>query len=326
MNLLADPFKQLVERRLWPVALLLVAGLVAVPMLLKKEPAPAPAGPVSLSAVPAGQGATEPVVSLSDPAAREEVRAVLGDRKDPFRPAQVRAVPKPEDPLAGTTATAQASVDSGASGAGDVSSSGGSSTGGGSSAPAPSSDPVDPAPPVAPDPTAQPTPEPTPRPTYEVYSLTVRFGDVETGELETRNVKRLTGLPGGNPAALYLGPTDDGESAVFLVDASVEVVGDGDCKPAAENCETLEMEPGETVFLERGGKQWELDLIRINTRKTTDAAEARKARAAVAPGGRAALRRMGGRVPYRYDAGSGVLLKTKAGGRGLKAASFSAAG
>ena len=54
MNNLADPFKQLVERKLWPIALLLVAALVAIPMLLGKDadaPLPAPSG-TTTSATP----------------------------------------------------------------------------------------------------------------------------------------------------------------------------------------------------------------------------------------------------------------------------------
>jgi hypothetical protein len=317
MNALAAPFKQLVERRLWPVALLLVAGLVAVPVLLTKEPDTS-ASPVPLSAVPAGQGGTDSVVSLSDPASREEVRAVLGDRKDPFRPAQLHRVPKPEE-LNGAT-TAQATVDNGAQGSTDVSS------GGGTTAPEPST----PTTPVAPtEPVATATPEATPEPTYELYSMTVRFGDVETGDLQVKTVKRLTGLPGGNPAVLYLGPTKGGDAAAFMVDAGVEVVGDGRCDPAPNNCETMELEEGETVFLTRGDKQYQLDLIRINTRTTHNAAQARKARSAVASGGPAALRRMGARArSYRYDAATGTVAKVQRVARGLSSASasFSSAG
>ena len=324
MNALAEPFKQLVERRLWPVALLLLAGVIAVPMLLAKDPEPVSGGPVALSAVPAGQGSTEPVVSLSDPASRDEVRAVLGDRKDPFRPAQIERVPAPDEAVATSSTAASASVDSGASSAGDVSSGGG----GGTPSAGPPADPAPPAPaPVDPDPTTAPTPDPRPepQPAHEVYSLKVRFGDPSSGSLETRNVKRLTGLPGGNPTVLYLGPTDGGSSAVFLVDAGVEVVGDGACRPHPQNCETLEMNPGETVFLTTEDAQYQLDLIRINTRTTRDAGKARRLRTAVASGGPAALRRMGGSRGYRYDAASGVLVRTRSSSRALKS-SFDSAG
>ena len=43
MTLITDTWRQLVERRLWPIALLLLAALVAVPVLLASNPAPASA-------------------------------------------------------------------------------------------------------------------------------------------------------------------------------------------------------------------------------------------------------------------------------------------
>lgn len=320
MNALADPFKQLMERKLWPVALLLVAALVAVPFLLASDE---PAAPPPVAAAPAGQGATEPVVSLADAARRDEVRAVLGARKDPFRPAQVLAVPTPEpQPSVGAGAAS-----AGATSGGDVGASGGDvgSTGGTT---------VDPSPPA--EPTPAPTQPPTvdepeaPKPTFDLYSLQVRFGDVGTGELRTRNVKRLTSLPNGiSPAALYLGLSEDKQSAVFLVDAGVDVVGDGRCVPAPSNCETLVLEPGETVFLTRGERQFQLDLIAINTRKTTDEAEARRSRTEVAVGGRAALRRMQSATRYRYSQASGTVRELAPPRRGLqhqRSADFTAAG
>ena len=41
MSFLTDIWRQLKERRLWPVALLLVAAIVAVPLVLAKDPEPA---------------------------------------------------------------------------------------------------------------------------------------------------------------------------------------------------------------------------------------------------------------------------------------------
>ena len=40
MSVLTDIWRQLVQRRLWPVAVLLIAALVAVPLLLAKDPEP----------------------------------------------------------------------------------------------------------------------------------------------------------------------------------------------------------------------------------------------------------------------------------------------
>jgi len=312
MNALADPFKQLVERRLWPVALLLVAALIAVPLLLAKDPE-ATVLPSAVAGVPADQGLTESIVSLDDPARRDEVRAVLGSRKDPFRPAQLKPVPTVEDSLG--SASVQATADNGVSASGNFSSEGGGS----SPAPEPPSVPA----PVDPDPaparTPDLTPDTTPEPTFDLHSVQVRFGDIATGELKTRNVKRLTSLPGGtNPAVLYLGLSENKQSAVFLVDAGVEVVGDGRCDPSPDSCETLVLEPGETVFLTRGERQFELDLIEIYSRKTTDKAEARKSRTEVAKGGRAAPRRMRSPSRYRYREASGTVRELAPAERGLR--------
>ncbi|MEJ7893105.1 MAG: hypothetical protein WKF94_10735 [Solirubrobacteraceae bacterium] len=318
MNALADPFKQLVERRLWPVALLLVAALIAVPLLLAKDPE-ATVLPSAVAGVPADQGVPESIVSLDDPARRDEARAVLGSRKDPFRPAQLKPVPTVEDSLG--SASVQATADNGASASGNFSSEGGGS----SPAPEPPSVPapvdLDPAPTRTADLTREPepTPDTTPEPTFDLYSVQVRFGDIATGELKTRNVKRLTSLPGGtNPAVLYLGLSENKQSAVFLVEAGVEVVGDGRCDPSPDSCETLVLEPGETVFLTRGERQFELDLVEIHTAKTTDEAKARKSRTAVADGGRAALRRMKSASRYRYSAASGTVRELAPAERGLR--------
>ena len=48
MNVVTNTWRQLVRNKLWPVAVLLLAALVAVPVLLAREPeAPAPLEPLS---------------------------------------------------------------------------------------------------------------------------------------------------------------------------------------------------------------------------------------------------------------------------------------
>lgn len=305
MNI-ADPFKQLVERKLWPIALLLVAALVAVPFLLAKDPE-APVLPTAVAAGAGGDDVGQSVVTLDDATRIDEARAVLGARKDPFRPAQLHPIPTVEDSLGESAAGSQ-----------DDS----SSSDGGPGAGAPGGDDT-PAAPVDSSPTVTPTqPQPTatpaqPDPTYDLYSLKVRFGQVD-GELATREVKRLTGLPGGtNPAVLYLGLSENRRSAVFLVDAAAEVIGDGECDPSPDNCQTLVLEPGETAFLARGENEWQLDLIDITVSKTTDAAAARASRQAVAEGGRRALKRFKGTGGYRYSKATGTVRRIARPVRGL---------
>jgi hypothetical protein len=284
----ADPFKQLVERRLWPVALLLVAALVAIPFLLSKKQE-TEVLPLATNAAPAGQADTQSVVSLGDAERRDQLRAVLGDRKDPFRPAQIHHIKKATDTLttdAGApTTVASTGTDTGGGGGGETITT----------------------------PTVTPTATPTPAPkTYDLYSLQVRFG-LTDGDLRTRNVKRLTGLPGGeHPAALYLGLLSGHKSAVFIIDAGVEVLGDGHCDPSPTDCQTLTLKRGETEFLTRGDKQWELDLVDIHVKQTTDPTKAAESRREIAADGRRSLRGLAARINhYAYDTASGSLRQQK---------------
>ncbi len=288
MNGLAGPFQQLIDRKLWPIAVGLVLALIAVPILLKSDESAAPLPPSAATTTTA----SDAIVTLSDADKQDRLRAVLGDRKEPFRPAQIHRVPKEETTSTGVPTGSASTTDSGSAGGAGGATAGGGDTGG--STPVPDT--------TGPDATS------TPQPTFDLFSLTVRFGPTD-GRLVTRNVKRLTGLPGGpSPAALYLGLLDNKKAAVFIIDAGVKALGDGDCDPSPEDCQTLTLKAGETEFLSRGDKQWELDLIKIHTKKTASAETARVARRTIAPGGRDTLRRLLPRIgPYRYDENAGTL-------------------
>ena len=107
---------------------------------------------------------------------------------------------------------------------------------------------------------------------YEKNSLIVRFGRRGV-DAERMNVKKLAALPNdadSDPLLVYMGLTDHGKKAIFMVDASLEPSGDGDCKPHPSNCETIELAVGETEFFdvvdaETGNitAQYELDLVDI---------------------------------------------------------------
>lgn len=293
---LTAPFRQLVERKLWPLAVLLLAAAAAVPLLLAKSgdvPAPAPsaAAPKAGQTAVASAAAVQPVVSVADETAGEDRRKVLGARKDPFRPARgPRAKKADSAPRVAPPATDR--------------SSGSATAKGGGGAPAP----------VVTPPTSSPTMPVAPKRTYELYSLNVRFGET-VGELTPSNLKRLTALPDKeSPAVVYLGMMRDRRTAVFLVDARATVQGDGRCLPSASNCQTLHLKVGETAFFDMAAadgdpaKQYQLDIVRVARKLTTDARAARRSLTAVASGGREVLRERVSRVGrYRYDARSGTL-------------------
>jgi hypothetical protein len=292
MSVINDTWRFLVGRRLWPVAILLVALAAAVPMLLAKDPAPAPAE-ASTAAVKADKDAVlaeDPIVTQASDGDRSGRRQVLGSRKDPFKP-KVTPTPTPKPETAKTTEPGSGSSTGAATGApgGDTPSTGAS---------------------PAPDTTTPVVPK---KKTYELYELSVRFG-ASTGRPPHKRVKRLQALPSNSNAVLiYLGVLDDKKTAVFLLDSGVVAEGDGTCKPSRAQCETIQVREGDTEFFDvPGGAQYELDVLKIHKSTTTDAKKAKKARAAVSPKGRMILRaRVAGDGPlrYRYDAKTGRLQK-----------------
>jgi hypothetical protein len=301
MSVLNDTWHFLVQRRLWPVAILLIAAAAAVPMLLSEDPPPPAAAPVV--AVKADKDAVlaeDPIVTEAADGDRSGRRHVLGSPKDPFKP---QATPTP-------TATPKA-VQPVTSGKSETPGSGGTvstPTVGGSPAPV-TGVPV------------LPTPK---RKKYELYELTVRFGASDANRPPRKDVKRLQALPSNDePVLIYLGVLDDEKTAVFMLDSGIVAQGDGTCRPSRTTCETIHIREGETEFFDvpgedgvvsedGSGQQYELDVLKIRKTSTTDAKQAKKARAAVSPKGRMILRaRVAGDGPlrYRYDAKTGRLKK-----------------
>jgi hypothetical protein len=313
---LENAWNGLVHRRLLPVAILLIAALVAIPFLLAKKPEPvsAPTGaPNAENGATAGSPADAAVVSLVNGEEAPQRRRVLGAAKNPFEPGPAPEAAATPTPVGG----------SGPVTGGTPADTGDGKPGGGSAPSGPVSVPGAPVAPVSP---VSPTPT-EPRPTYELYSLTVRFGESSSDTLERMNLPRLKALPSADePVLVYLGPGEGGKTAIFMIDEGVDAQGDAECKPSPSNCETIHMRAGDTEFLdvidEDGNvdAQYQLDLLKIKTSSTADAAKAAKARVAASKSGRSVLRARQaavGPLRYRYDAKSGTVRKI--GKRAFKA-------
>ena len=250
MNLIKNTAQQLVRRRLWPVALLLVAALVAVPMTLAKSPAPAaPAPQVAVGAHASDAAANTPIVELATPDASSHARRrVLGQAKDPFAPAPLPKAKKSKK-QAEATPTPTATTDAG--------------SGGGATAP-----------------TGTAPPSATPVPTFTVPKSTVkvRFGvaDETAQELPTSFVRRLEPLVANDvPVLVFEHLTSGGTAAIFSIPGDVTAVGDGSCAPNPQDCETLKLHAGQTEFITVKGAgesgadlQYELDLVKIFDKAT----------------------------------------------------------
>jgi hypothetical protein len=300
MSLITDTWRQLVRRRLWPVAVLLLGALVAVPVLLAKSPAPAPAAPAPApeAAAPAGGGLAEPIVAMADQSTGDR-RHVLGQRKDPFAPPpQPKASPTATATPSGTSTTTTTTTQTGTritvgSGSGSGTTAPSGSTGGsGGSFPGVSGGGVTPTTPSYP---TTPTTPSAPKPKLARGTLTVRWGDASADTLTQLVVKPLDALPDADhPVAIYLGPGKAKGSAVFLVDATVTPEGDASCRPSAADCQKVELRKGDTEFFTvaaassdttgtdttttTAGGQFELELVDVAGGKAK-ASRAHRARA-----------------------------------------------
>jgi hypothetical protein len=296
MSPVQNIWRALVQRRLWPVAIALVAGLAAVPMLLSKDPEPAPGPPPAPAAVTADDElAAQPIVAPASAEATTKRKRVLGTRKNPFAVEKAKPQKKTTDKASDAVVTRTHTggddrKDTGGSGS-DTPSSGDATT---------PSAPAAPSPPVAPVAPAEPEPKPK---EYAFQELTVRFGAGDEGATR-RSVKRREALPSAEqPVLIYLGVLKDGKTAEFLVDHGVTPVGDGECRPTPEQCETIRLRAGETQFFditdETGNvvAQYQLDLVKIHRAGASGARAGRRTASASARRLRAALGATSARLP-----------------------------
>lgn len=262
-----DLWEDLREKRLWPVAAVLVIALVAVPVLLLK---PASNQPGTSADAPPTAGAPTPtkdtVVAAVDRKGEGSDLEVFSS-KDPFHRrvkekagAGTATLVVPEAPKSRAPAAPSAPADSGSKG-----SAGPGGTGSGSS-PAPTTTPH------------APTAKPKTKTTRYTYVVDVTFG--RNGHLHRyRGLRRLSMLPNeASPLLISLGVDAKADNAVFIVDASVKAHGEGRCPPSGPDCVVLSLGAGsEEYFTQADGDSYMLRVDAI--RKVTLAKAARASRA-----------------------------------------------
>jgi hypothetical protein len=237
MSTLRAVYVDLIDKRLWPLAVGLALALVAIPVLLSK-PAPPVEPPVSTLAA-------KPGPMLADPASQVTPSGgpVPGNAKNPFRQ---RHVPKPM--TSSPAAIGPAPASSGGEPTTSAGSGGGSTTSGGPTG----------SPPVG-------SGGAPPRPAPSVVRLRVKFG-TSSGRRTTRDLVDGSPLPtSDNPLLVYLGIKAG--KPTFLVSSDAQPRGDGTCLPNKAICSELRLDPGETEFFDVTGPggtvQYQLDVVRV---------------------------------------------------------------
>lgn len=335
MPFLKNVAKDLVEKRLWPLAVLLVAALVAVPVLVSRggaAPAPAPA-PVAEPTGGTGGPADAPTTSRVTLATGDDVEHDHGAVRDPFR---VSGAAKARTSSPATAAAAPSS-----SGASAVTAS--KSAGPTAAAPSPARSPSAASPATSPArrgaggatttrPKATPKKATTTKPAAEdptdTYHVSLRFG-VDGGKLKTiKDVARLSPLPSEtDPFFVFLGVLTTAakeKRAVFMVSSDATPTGEGACHPTKNDCETVELTKGQTVFFDYTAPdgtptQYQLELVGIHRTAVTSAAKAQAAFARHSAVGQELLRdaavrnvrAAAGARAYRYLPATGLLVRAK---------------
>jgi hypothetical protein len=297
--------RDLVERKLWPLAVLLLAAAVAVPMYLGHASAQDTQLPATNLQADAGK-VSKAAIKVDDDATGGDDRP--GGVRNPFKQLHVPKPPAaPADPSTKTPAADKSAASgTGGSGGSDGSqppvapSGNGGSDGSGSQPKSPAADPLD------------------------VYHLSLRFGRAEASQLKTyHDVARLSPLPtADNPFFVYTGVLKDGKTAVFLLSSDATATGDGHCRPSSKSCQTIEVKEGDTEFfdltVDGEAVQYQLDVVKVFKKGASTAAAAAAAYERHSNAGANMLRkahRVGssafkGASTYRWLPSGGVLVRT----------------
>jgi hypothetical protein len=244
-NFLIGVWNDLRGRRLLPVAALLVAGLVAAPIVLSKkadENAAPPPGPATQTKAPQSQGPEGLAqVTLDDEPANGSGSSLSAfDTSNPFAP--------PEEIVEAARLEAQGDAVPTSPDTGAITGPG-TGTGGG---PTPGGE------------TPQPDTGGGEKTSEFSYVLDVTFW-ANGRRREIEGMQKLEMLPSqAAPLLIFMGVSDGAGNAVFLVDSTLTTTGEGKCKPSPSECAFLYLGAGsEQEFTNDEGDSYRLLIDEI---------------------------------------------------------------
>jgi len=310
MSVPRNMLKELVDRKLWPIALVLVIALVAVPVLLTKK-APTdivtpPSGPL-----PYSSGSTLPAISVQTTPGDSNLG---GKGRNPFTPQHVATTSTTAavasvttSPATGTTTTSTGSTGSSSTANGGGSGTGSSTSSGGSTSTPPSTTPA---------PTAPPKPAPTGLTATQAYHVSLAITTANGGVNTIDPLERLSILPSKQqPMLVQLGVLQGGHSVLFAVEPGTVVSGAGACTPGPIDCEILSLNPGQTegISKQTASGSTPVALFSVNSISADNypsAAAANKARQTASNVGRELLNRspLSAISLFQYDPSVGAVV------------------
>ena len=259
-----DLWHDLREKRLWPVAVGLLAAAIAIPMIMLKPASEVVDTPTVVAN--AGDDEALPAVSV-DHSPSHGSKLESFDQRNPFRPlGDLQADPAASSPSGGSAPSGPAAP---GGSAGAAAGKGGGSTGstgssGGSGGSTPSAGGSIPSPGGSGAPSVQ----------WFRYTADIRFGTpAETKRMN--DVQSLTLLPDEkNAAVVFMGVSEDAKSAIFFIaDPSFTTEGEGECN-SDEDCRFVKLGLGDgsneqSFVSEDGSVQYDLELLKLNRENIT---------------------------------------------------------
>jgi hypothetical protein len=299
------------ERRLWPLALALVVGVIAVPVLLSRSPAPAPqtAPLAALGATSSPPGVAIAALSSTSGPSHGDLH---GHGRDPFGGGSGTAT----TPAAvGAPATTTASQTGSGSGTTTPSSAAGTpSAGSGSSATAVSTPAPSGGAPAPPLPAKRPTPAPSGLTATQSYEVQISMTNASGGLDRFDPTQRLALLPNPQqPLLVELGVLQSGHRVLFAVAPGAVLRGPGSCVPGPIDCEILSLGPDQIESLATDISSSPVAMFAITAITAADhpsTAAAQQARQSVSAAGRQLVSKLS--LPalslFHYDAGVGAVV------------------
>jgi hypothetical protein len=302
--------KELGGNRLWPLAIVLLVAIVAVPIALSKSSTGTPVASVPPAAPPAS-GTAVPALNVQTQPGHSRLP---GHGRDPFPGSSGQATTASTG--AATTTGSSTSTGTGSTATGSVSGGASGSSGGQTgSAPPPTSTNGTP-----PSITKNKKPKPAPSGLTSTQSYDVALAITNSsGGLDTVDpLERLTVLPSSRqPLMVELGVLKGGKQVLFAVQPGTVVGGPGTCTPGPIDCEILSLGQDQTESISiqspDGPVQVALFAVTgISAAGHSSAAAADKARRAESEAGRSVLDSDSSTLAtlslFRYDPSVGAVI------------------
>ena len=285
MNPARKLLDDLVSKRLWPIALLLVVALVAIPVVIGGSSEPAGSPDVAAIPDPASIDSAAAAVELVGP---PEVRSRPGAVRDPFRRTKRKAASKGSAKKSSSSKSASPSKGSTSSKRG---SGAGSDSGSGTSSPEKPKPPVT----VPIEPGAAVV-------ARSVFETTAHFTGPRADYEHPLDRLAIFGET-YSPALQYLGVSRGGEYAIFLLGpAATAAAGEVGACIVADPCRAIGLRRGEKLSVRVtdpgvAARDYTLEVTSLRRVVRASAAVAQREREHVAKGGREVLRTIADDVP-----------------------------